>query len=189
MRLTPMSSAEQWEALHSGKIDFGYGNYPPTDRSLRHTEVTCERLGVVLAHDHPLAARPNLMMADLRGESVLMQPRSLYPRLHDDIIVAVGMRAITLQVMAEVVDLEALLTLVASGDAMTFMPENQVRVLMLGEAVWRPVGDLDVQVCEVALWRPEQDDDPLLRPLIDIVHEIRNRQQAHDGGTARCPGD
>ena len=169
VRLTPMSSAEQWEALHGGQISFGYGNYPPPDLSLNHVVVSRDRLGVVLPRDHPLVSRPRIETEDLRAEPILMQPRFLYPRLHDDIITAVRRRGVDLNVVAEVTDLEALLTLVASGDGVSFMPENQVRILLLGEAVWRPVVDLDVEVTEVAMWRPEDNDATLLRPLVDIV--------------------
>ncbi|WP_082944509.1 LysR family transcriptional regulator [Mycolicibacterium elephantis] len=169
VRLTPMSSAEQWEALRRGEISFGYGNYPPPDLSLNHIVVSRNPLGVVLHRNHPLASRPHFKTENLRGEPILMQPRSLYPRLHDDIIAAVRRRGVDLNVVAEVTDLEALLTLVATGDAASFMPENQVRVLLLGEAVWRPVVDLDIELTEVAMWRPEDDDATLLRPLLDIV--------------------
>ncbi|SDI45126.1 DNA-binding transcriptional regulator, LysR family [Sinosporangium album] len=173
LRLTPMSSAEQWEALHAGEILFGYGNYPPNDRSLHYVEVARDRLGVVLPPDHRLATRSWLKTADLRSEPVLLQPRSLYPRLYDDIIAAMRRHDIVLDVVAEVFDLEALLTLVTSGDAITFGPEKQIPLLLLGNAVWRPVVDLDVQVAEIGMWRPEDADTPLLRPLIDIVNETR----------------
>jgi DNA-binding transcriptional LysR family regulator len=76
-------------------------------------------------------------------------------------------------VTAEVVDLEALLALVASGDAVTFLPGKQQRVLELTSAVWRPVVDLEVEISDVALWRAEDTGSPLLRTLITIVEEIR----------------
>jgi LysR family transcriptional regulator, benzoate and cis,cis-muconate-responsive activator of ben and cat genes len=173
LSLTPMSSAEQWAALRGGEISFGYGNHPPTDRSLHHVEVAQDRLGVALAADHRHARRTHLTTADLRGEPVLLQPRLLYPRLYDDIIAAMRRHDIVLDVAGEVADLEALLTLVASGDAITFLPEAVTPVLQLGSAVWRPVTDLGVQWSEVAMWRPEDTDAPLLRPLIDIVMDLR----------------
>jgi LysR family transcriptional regulator, benzoate and cis,cis-muconate-responsive activator of ben and cat genes len=174
LRLTPMSSAEQWAALHDGRIAFGYGNYPPSDGSLQHVEVAWDRLGVVLPPEHRHARRARLSTADLRGEPVLLQPRVLYPRLYDDIIAAMRRHDIILDVAAEVTDLEALLTLVASGDAITFLPEKQVPILALGSAIWRPVIDLDVRLSEVAMWRPQDADTPLLRPLIDLVFEARD---------------
>ena len=167
--LTPMSSAEQWDALRSGRIALGYGYYAPDDPSLEHIVVSRDRLGLVVPHDHRLAARAQVGVVDLRDEPVLLQPRILYPRLHDDIVAAVRAHGITLNVTAEIVDLEALLTLVASGDAVTFLPEKQHRILLLGSAVWRPIVDLGVQVSDVLMWRRADADAPLVRPLIDLA--------------------
>jgi LysR family transcriptional regulator, benzoate and cis,cis-muconate-responsive activator of ben and cat genes len=182
LRLVPMSSAEQWEALHDGEISFGYGNYPPGDRSLDHVEIARDQLGVVLPADHQLSERTHLAVTDLHGQPVMLQPRSLYPRLYDDIIAAMRRHDVTLDVTAEVLDLEALLTLVASGDAVTFLTEKHRPILLLGNAVWRPVVDLGVQVPEIAMWRPEEADTPLLRPLLDIVHETRTRSGSGGSG-------
>jgi DNA-binding transcriptional LysR family regulator len=173
VRLEPMSSAQQWDALHTGQIALGYGFYPPADGSLACLEVARDRLGAVLPAGHRLAARTELTLADLRDEPVLLQPRAQYPRLHDDILTAARVRGITLDVAAGSIDLEALLTHVAAGDAITFLPEGHVRVLGLGPAVWRPVTDLDIETADVVMWRPEDADTPLMRPLLAIVREIR----------------
>ena len=45
--------------------------------------------------------------------------------------------------------------------------------LSLGSAVWRPLTDLGVELCDVAMWRADAEGSPLLRPLIDIVTELR----------------
>ena len=167
--LVPMSTAEQWAALRAGEIAFGYGSYLPGDALLEGIEISRDRLGVVAATDHRFAARTEITVADLRDEPVLMQPRRLYPRLHDDLIAAVRGHGVVLNVTAEIVDLEALLTLVASGDAVTFLPRSQRRVLEYSSAVWRPVTDLDVLISDVVAWRAEDTNSLLLRPLLDVV--------------------
>jgi DNA-binding transcriptional LysR family regulator len=172
LELTPMSSAEQWEALHAGQIALGYGFYTPVDASLESTVVVHDRLGVVLAHDHPLASRNELTAANLHDQPVLLQPRHLYPRLHDDLIAAIRSRGVVLKVKSEITDLEALLALVASGDGLTFLPHRHVAILRLGSAVWKPLADVNVQVSDVVMWRAEDATSPLLRPLIDIVREV-----------------
>ncbi|WP_410677152.1 LysR family transcriptional regulator [Amycolatopsis sp. cmx-4-68] len=173
LELIPMSSAEQWEALRTGEIAFGYGNYFPGDTSLAKIEISRDSLGVVAAADHRFAARPEVTVADLHGEPVLMQPRRLYPRLHDDLIAAMRGHGVVLDVIAEVADLEALLTLVSSGDAITFLPSKQKRIPELTSAVWRPLADLDVQISDVVMWRAEDTGSPLLRPLIDVVQGVK----------------
>ncbi len=116
-----MSSVEQWTALRQGTIAFGYGAYAPTDDALGHLEMTRDRLGLLLSSDHRLARLEKIRLRDLERERVLLQPRQLYPRLHADLITAAHERGVTLHVTAEVIDLEALLALVAIGDAVTFV--------------------------------------------------------------------
>jgi DNA-binding transcriptional LysR family regulator len=174
VRLAPMSSAEQWDALHTGQIALGYGFYPPADGSLAFLEVVQDHLGVVLPTGHRLAASTKLTLADLRDERVLLQPRAQYPRLHDDIVTAARLRGITLDVAAGDIDLEALLTHVACGDAITFLPRRIQGILDHGPAVWRPVADLDVQASDVVMWRPDDAETPLMRPLLAIVRETRD---------------
>jgi hypothetical protein len=70
--------------------------------------------------------------------------------------------------------------------AVTFLPGKQKRALEFTSAVWRPVTDLGVEISEVVMWRAEDTDSPLLRPLITIAGQLRTRtaDRAPDQGTA-----
>ena len=185
VKLSPMSSAEQWEALRLGEIAFAYGNYVPDDPALRSVVLSRARLGILLPRDHRLATKSKLKVADLANESILMGARRLHPRMHDDIIAAVRARGVVLNLAPEVPDREALWTLVASGLGLTFAGERSAKLLdvggaiggpeplQLGSAVWRPLGDLGVELRDVATWRADAVRSPLLRPLIEIAGEVR----------------
>jgi LysR family transcriptional regulator, benzoate and cis,cis-muconate-responsive activator of ben and cat genes len=189
VKLVPMSSAEQWEALRLGEIAFAYGNYAPEDSSLRSVVLARTRIGILLPRDHRLATRAKLNVADLANESLLMGPRRLHPRLHDDIIAAVRAHGVVLNLAPEIPDREALWTLVASGLGLTFAGERGARFLdlggaiggaeplQLGSAVWRPLRNLGVELRDVVMWRADAAQSPLLRPLIDIVGEVRTQFQ------------
>jgi LysR family transcriptional regulator, benzoate and cis,cis-muconate-responsive activator of ben and cat genes len=126
-----------------------------------------------------------LRVADLANESLLMAPRKLHPRLHDDIIAAVRARGVVLNLAPEIQDHEALWALVASGLGVTFAGERGSRFLdvggaigdlglsKVGSAVWRPLTDLRIVLCDVAIWRADAARSPLLRPLLTIVAELR----------------
>jgi DNA-binding transcriptional LysR family regulator len=183
VKLFPMTSAEQWEALRLGEISFAYGNYVPDDSSLRSVVLARTRIGILLPGDHRLAARPKLRVADLADESILMEPRRQHPRLHDDIIAAVRARGVVLNLTPEISGREAVWTLVASGLGLTFAGERSGQFLDAGSAigqspsrpgaaVWRPLTDLGVELRDVAIWRADAARSPLLRPLIDIVGEV-----------------
>lgn len=175
VQLAPMSSAEQWEALRSGQIAFGYGFYPPSDGALAHQEISKDRLGVVMATHHRLAGKKRLSVSQLKDERVLLPPRRQYPRLHDDVISATRKHGIVLDVVGEVLDGEALLTLVAMGDAVSFFADTRTRIILSafseGFVTWKPV-DWDVHESDVLMWRKNETDRPVVRALLSCARDV-----------------
>ncbi|KYF88743.1 LysR family transcriptional regulator [Sorangium cellulosum] len=184
VELVPMSSAQQWDALREGQISLGYGNYVPDDSSLESVVLARHRLGIVVPKQHPLATASTINVKDLATEPVLMDPRKSNPRLYDDIIAAVRARGVTLNVASEILDGEALLTLVASGFGLTFGAEPAARFLAVGTAIWRPVSDLGLEMLNIAMWRPDAPS-LLLKPLIGLVRELGVAPRDRETGLRR----
>lgn len=193
LELVPMSSVEQWAALREGTIAFGYGAYAPTDRRLSHLALTRDRLGLLVSAEHPLARREKVRLRDLGSERVLLQPKQLYPRLHADIVAAARAKGVSLQVTAEVLDLEALLALVVIGDAVTFVTERFLEPAALAALVWRPVEDLRIDVREVVAWRAGEEDGPAVAALVASAREVgpespmRKNQRESRNRSAKAP--
>lgn len=170
-----------------GHIALAYGNELPDDPTLRSVELSRTRIGIRLPSEHRLARKAKLRVADIADESILMGPRRLRPRLYDDIIAAVRARGVVLNLAPEVGDGEAVWTLVSSGLGLTFATESGARFLdagratfrpgapSIGAAVWRPLVDLGVEVADIAVWRADAAQSPLLQPLLAIVREQRRR--------------
>lgn len=187
VKLLPMIGTEQWEALRLGEIALAYGNEFPDDPSLRSVVLSRTRIGIRLPKAHRLAQKAKLRVADLAHESILMGPRRLRPRLYDDIIAAVRAHGVVLNLAPEVGDGEAVWTLVSSGLGMTFAAESGARFLdaggaiagphRLGAAVWRPLSDLGVELCDVAVWRADAARSPLFAPLIEIASELGTQRE------------
>ena len=184
VKLVPMIGPEQSEALRLGDIGLAYGNEVPDDASLRSVVLSRTRFGIRLPKEHRLAKKATLKVEDLANELIMMGPRRLRPRLYDDIIAAVRARGVVLNLAPEVGDGEAVWTLVSSGLGMAFAAENGARFLdangpvggsaaLDGAAVWKPLRNLGVELRDVAIWRADAERSPLLRPLIDIVGEVR----------------
>lgn len=188
VELLSMSSAEQWEALDSRQILLGYGNRVPDESSLQSIVLGRHRMGIIVPNDHRLANQPKIRVKELMNEPIFMDPRSANPRLHDDIIAAVRAHGVNLNVTSEVPNGEALMLLVASGFGLAFWTEYAARVLPLGGTQWKPVGDLDVEVREIVMWRPDDAEAPLLRPFLDIVRELRSELHAPGTGQAKNTG-
>ncbi|MGA5509399.1 hypothetical protein [Streptomyces umbrinus] len=88
--------------------------------------------------------------------------------MYADIISAVRSQEVTLGGLAEVTDLEAVLVLVAIGDAVTFLARRTADLVApLSSVVWRPVVDLDLTLSEVVTWRTKDADLRVIRALID----------------------
>lgn len=191
LQLVPMSSVEQWTALRQGTIAFGYGAYAPSDDALGHLEMTRDRLGLLLSPDHRLARLKKIRLRDLESERVLLQPRQLYPRLHADLITAARAQGVTLHVTAEVIDLEALMALVAIGDAVTFAGEKISDMASQASMVWRPIEGLHLNLSEFVTWRAEDSRAPAVRALIESAREVRlpaRHDAAHVASGPSNPG-
>ena len=114
---------------------------------------------------------------------MLLQPKQLYPRLHADIVAAARAKGVSLQVTAEVLDLEALLALVVIRDAVTFVTEKFLEPAALAALVWRPVEDLRIDVREVVAWRAGEEDGPAVAALVASAREVGAGMRA--GGRAQ----
>jgi hypothetical protein len=53
--------------------------------------------------------------------------------------------------------------------------------------VWKPLSNLGVELRDVAIWRADAARSPLLRPLIEIVGEVRTEHQRSARATHRRP--
>lgn len=168
LQLVAMNNTEQWAALHNETISFAYGTRQPADDTLTSMEMTSDRLGLLLALDHRLASRTEIRLQDLGGERVILEPREFNPRLHAHILTAARAHDVTLRGLTEIPDLEALLALVAIGDAVTFLAQRTAELVApLSSMVWRPVVDLDIKLSDVVTWRTKDTDKPVVRILIE----------------------
>lgn len=173
LQLLPMNSTEQWTALRDGAIALAYGAYAPTDAALSCMEMTSDRVGIVLPLDHRLAKAATLRLRDLSGERVLLEP-ALSSTTYADIMSATRARNVALRTVSEVTDLEALLALVAVGDAVTFLARRTAELIApVSAVVWRPVADLDVTLSEFVSWRKRDTESPMVQALIESAREVR----------------
>jgi DNA-binding transcriptional LysR family regulator len=172
VRLLPLSSDDQVAALEDGKISLGYGYHLPEEHLLVHVRVLFrDRVCVVMSKKHPLATRRTLRVADLKNERFILTPRKESPRLYDDVVAAFRAHGHTLQIAYEEADGEALLTLVASGEGLSFFAESTAPLVRVG-AVLKRVVDLDVDILGRTVWRAADEKDPLVRSLLEITNSV-----------------
>lgn len=172
VRLLSLPSDDQVAALRDGTIALGYGYHSPESNPLIRSRVLFrDRIGVVLSKGHRLASRRTVQVSDLKNERFIWSPRKDSPRLYDDVVAAFRAHGHTLRFTHEEVDGEALLTLVASGDGISFFAESTAPLVRVG-AVLKRVRDLDVVVLGRSVWRVADESDPLVRSLLEITNSV-----------------
>jgi len=172
VRLLSLSSEEQVAALRDGKISLGYGYHSPEENPLvRFRVLFRDRMCVVMSKRHRLAARRTLRVADLKHERFIWTSRRQSPRIYDDIVAAFRAHGHTLQIAHEEEDGEALLTLVASGEGLSFFAESTAPLVRVG-AVLKRVRDLNVVILGRSVWRAADEKDPLVRSLLEITNSV-----------------
>jgi hypothetical protein len=83
---------EQFEMLRAGEIHVGFFRLPTTDRSLTVQPLVREPLVISLPERHRLARRRSVSLRALRGERLLLFPRSHAPGYYD-LLVAICRQA------------------------------------------------------------------------------------------------
>jgi LysR family transcriptional regulator, benzoate and cis,cis-muconate-responsive activator of ben and cat genes len=170
VRLVPLQSEEQSAALHAGTISVGYGYASVEDR-----------MCVAFPKAHRLISRRVVRIDDLLGERFVWGPRNVSPRLYDAVVAAFRARGHVLRFAHEIADGEALLTLVASGEGLSFFPESAARLIRVGAALKRVQG-LDVVFHGRLLWRVADEESALVRSWLTFA------RAAHKGGLIDARG-
>jgi DNA-binding transcriptional LysR family regulator len=117
--------------------------------------VAREAVGVALPRAHPLAALETIAAAQLNGQPLATFARSADPAIHDAMFAALGAAgylgpSVLHQAHGAAVD--ASVRLVASGAAISLKLASEVRTFGSPDVVWRPLGDVDLEVVVTAAW-------------------------------------
>jgi DNA-binding transcriptional LysR family regulator len=160
-----LATPEQVAALHEGSLDIGLLREPVDDAALSRRCLLVEVLGVSLPVGHPLAAREELSLRDLEGESFVCFPREWAPSLHDILVremLEAGVNA-TYEPSEHVSTTQAM---VAAGLALTFSAPPWLDGV---EGItWRPIAGARIEIRTAAAWRPG-NRSPLLRSLVQLL--------------------
>ena len=133
----------QQSALERGEIDAGFvlhapGVVPP---GLHHLLIASEALVVALPEQHPLAqvsSLPNLTLAQVLAEPLVIFPRRIVPSLHDAIVALYHAAGRTPQVAQEAIQMQTIVNLVSAGLGLAWVPDS-VRQFQRPGVVYRTV--------------------------------------------------
>lgn len=121
-------------ALLTGEIDLAILHPPLASGQLGTSSLPAERLMLALPADHHLAGNPQVTMADLAGEELLIAPRLVGPRIYDRIIAHFQAAGVSPNIVQEVTPMTTLVGLVAAGVGTGFVTQGIARVARSGVA-------------------------------------------------------
>jgi DNA-binding transcriptional LysR family regulator len=124
LRLQPLTSAQQIDALFDGTIDLGILRDVQPTATLHTVDVLTERLVACVPSSHPLAERDEVAAADLVALPMVGFPHSLMPGYVERIRELFGAQVGDLRAAQQVIHQETALSFVAAGDAFTILPES-----------------------------------------------------------------
>jgi len=123
--LHEMTTMEQIKALKDGSIDVGFGRVRHEDPNIRRIVLREERLIVALPVGHPLTASTTpLSLKDLIPETLIVFPKAPRPSFADQVLAAFSDRAIQLEKILEVRELQIAIGLVAAGQGVAIVPAS-----------------------------------------------------------------
>lgn len=118
-----MNSAEQIEALKSGRIDIGFGRVRMHDPSIFRKVLREERLALAVPYSSDLAtSNDHVVLNDLNNKSLIVYPSNLTPSFADYVLNALHDKRVYPMEIHEVQSLQTALGLVAAGVGYCIIP-------------------------------------------------------------------
>ena len=174
LNLFDMSSAEQYVALDSHKIDLGFVGLRPdlSGHELLSECVAHDTILVALPARHPLAAKARLKLADLAPQFFIGMSARTHPGTRQWLIETCQGAGFEGRILQEVDGEPEALKFVADGLGVALMPE-QITGLPHAGVVFRPLSPPLRRESTIA-WRADNHSKPV-RDYIRIVKDLSRR--------------
>ena len=126
LELTEQSSRLQIQSLLRSEIDIGIfrPDLSAGSKGICHHQIFSESFVVALAHDHPLANRKILSIAQLKDESWLMVRRESSSAVYDTILASCQKAGYYPNILQSFSQVQGVLSMVAAGLGIAVLPES-----------------------------------------------------------------
>ena len=172
--LTELPTAQQVEALQSGRCDIGLLR-PPVfgGADLAVETVLREPIVVALPEDHRLAGRKEVAFRDLADEAFIAPPAGLGPGLHARVLDLCLAAGFVPRIVQEAIQMQTIVSLVAGGLGIALVPETLTALGLKGVVFRRVTPPAPLPLVELALaWKPEEARRrPYIRSFLEAVKQ------------------
>jgi DNA-binding transcriptional LysR family regulator len=167
---TEMFTGAQADALRARTIDVGVLRPPVFAHGLVVETLRNEPIVAFLPSNHPLAAKREIQLSDLRQENFIAFPSAPTSNLRDVISAACERAGFTPMVRHVVADTATMVTLVAAGLGVALAPIS-LRHLGITGVVFRPL-EPPAATVPLALAYREGDPSPLVRDFVETARAV-----------------
>ncbi len=174
LSIAPGGSVEQLEAIRAGQCDIGFMPFKRDIAPLATEVVARASVVAVLPSRHALARRGSLELAELANERFIFLGRQNEPQLHEYFRAHAAKAGFEPNIVMEIEHLEALLSFVAAGIGISFLPALVERVGFRGIKVV-PIRS-EIRGGISAVWRPERLPATAARFLEILRSELASRR-------------
>jgi DNA-binding transcriptional LysR family regulator len=171
LNLFDMTSAEQFQALESHKIDLGFVGLRPTlsGHDLRSECVANDTILVALSDRHPLAKVPKVKLTDLAPQFFIEMSATTHPGAREWLLETCQSAGFAAKILQEADTESTAIMFVADGLGVALMPE-QIAGMPHAGVLFRPLFPPLRRESTIA-WRADNPSKPL-RDYIQIVKEL-----------------
>jgi DNA-binding transcriptional LysR family regulator len=171
LTLQPMTSIDQVAALHAKRIDGGFLFHRDTaDPALTGIAVLEDPMLLAVPRRSKWAKHPPRCLAELADEPFIWIPRHVAPTYYGRVMDHCHKAALHPEVVQEAMDGSALLSLVAVGMGLSFVP-GAARPRCPDDVVLVKVSDLTLKLALEFVWRVGEDRSALRR-FIEVATEM-----------------
>jgi DNA-binding transcriptional LysR family regulator len=176
LTLLPMLSVDQIEALEDRRIDAGFMfRWGHDAEGLETRQLLSTPIMLAVEKNSALDRNPPKRLSDLEGEPFIFFPRNLAPAYHDAIFERCAKAGFRLNVVQEVYNESAALSLVAVGMGVTVGPEA-ARSRCPASVKFVPFPGLKLSASLDLVWRGESSEHPLVARLIAATDAVTREQ-------------
>lgn len=172
-----MNTGLQIDALREGRIDVGFLNLPVNDSSLAIETVKKSPMWVAVPKGHPLARRTRIPLKALADQRFILFNRRGSPGLHDLITAMCRNAGFSLNVVHEVDNVIASLTLVTAGLGLAFCSSSMQK--LWPEIIFRPLQEA-VPPLEYGVAYRRGALSPVLDSFLRVVRSHKKAQNSQN---------
>ncbi len=172
------TTADQHRMLLADELDIGILRHPYSRRGLWSSPTLCQTLGLVMSRAHPLAARKEIDLVDLKGSMLVTFPRAIAPGLYDELMAAGRAGGYRPKRIEHAMRIRAGLLL--SEAAVALRPKVALRTgrgARMADLIWRPIVGEPLKWWTSVVRRKGATDPLTLRTVQVILQGLEKHDQ------------